>query len=459
MKNFRLLTASGLLILVIHSASAAVTPEQAALLKTTLTPMGAERAGSADGLIPAWTGGNTTVPSSFSGGLMPDFYASDQKVVTINAGNMAQYKDRLSVGVMAMMTKYPEFHIDVYPTHRSAAAPQWVYDNNYQNALNAQPAAAGIRNGFTGAYGGIPFPIPDADPYQAGAEIVWNHICRWQGSTDSRTVASFVESHGVMTLASAYQFWEVNPLYIQGGSAATYDGYIRRFKFNFIAPPNINGQAIIEWQKTGGGDELSQVWQYLNGQGRVRKAPELTYDTPSAQTDGESNYDEYFMFNGSLTKYDWKLIGKEEIYIPYNNNKLFLSTPQDAHLPHSLNPNDVRWELHRVWVVDGTLHSGERNIIAHRRFYIDEDTWTIALTDEWDAQGNIWKEQMLFNEDRPDLPGTIYGNAVVYNLQTDEYVDLDGPWNVAPYNGPLDMTTVWPPSTFNPQALGAQSQY
>ena len=36
---------------------AAVSPEEAAKLGTSLTPVGAEKAGNADGSIPAWTGG------------------------------------------------------------------------------------------------------------------------------------------------------------------------------------------------------------------------------------------------------------------------------------------------------------------------------------------------------------------------------------------------------------------
>ena len=38
-------------------ASASVSSQEAAELKTRLTPVGAERAGNADGTIPAWTGG------------------------------------------------------------------------------------------------------------------------------------------------------------------------------------------------------------------------------------------------------------------------------------------------------------------------------------------------------------------------------------------------------------------
>jgi len=453
------LAALGFAIAGFGAAVAAVTPDQAALLKTTLTPMGAERAGSADGLIPPWTGGLTTLPPGMDEhSVMPDFFASDAKIVTIDASNMAQYASRLSPGVMAMMQKYPDFHIDVYPTHRTFAAPQWVYDNTYQNALNAQPDPAGARIGFSGAYGGAPFPIPDADPYQAGAEIMWNHNTRWEGSAIDRTVASYVMSHGVLTLASGYNVYEDCPFYKQGGSPSTYDGFIRRFHISFIAPPAINGQEIVELQPTDALQSPTEVWQYLNGQGRVRKAPELTYDTPSSSADAVANYDEYFVFYGAEDRYDWKLIGKQEMYIPYNDNKVAFVPASEMLQPHSLNPDDVRWELHRVWVVDATLHPGERNVVPHRRYYIDEDSWNAVLGDEWDAQGNLWKVDMMLIQDLPYMPGSIYMDSVVYNLQAGEYVTLGGPHGNAPYNDPylIDEPS---PSTFNPQTLGAQDQY
>jgi hypothetical protein len=459
MKKLSTWVASGLVVFGAHAALAAVTPDQAALLKTTLTPMGSERAGSADGLIPPWTGGLTTMPAGLTPhDLMPDFFASDPKVVTIDASNMAQYKDRLTDGVMAMMTKYPGFHIDVYPTHRTQALPQWVYDDTYQNALNAKPLPQGARLGFTGAYGGYPFPIPDADPDLAGAEIMWNHNCRWVGSADDRIIASYVMSHGVLTLASGYQVYQDSPYYQQNGSLATYSGWIRRFGINYLAPPEINGQQLIEWQPTNALFSPTQVWSYLNGQGRVRKAPEETYDDPSSAADDVANEDEYFVFYGAQDRYDWKLIGKKEMYIPYNNNKLAFVTADQAQLPNYINPDDVRWELHRVWVVDATLHPGDRNVVPHRRYYIDEDTWNATIGDEWDAQGNIWKVDMMFTQDLPYMPGTIYMNSVTYNLQANEYVTLGGPWANPPYNDAY-LPDQAPQQTWNPQTLGAQAQY
>jgi hypothetical protein len=463
MRKLMLLATSGLVMMTIQTALAGVAPDQAALLKTTLTPMGSIRAGSADGLIPAWTGGDTTVTSAPHDGIPPSPYAAEKKILTIDASNMAQYSDRLSDGVKAMMTRYPGFHIDIYPTHRSAAAPQWVYDNTYNNALNSAPAPDGILNGFVGAYGGVPFPILDkSDPNLAGAQIVWNHMSRWQGASAYGLKTSYVVNQGVVTLASAWDQWGENPYYQPGGNAGSFNGYMTKYKFLFVGPPNLDGSAIMQWQRASGDvNNLTTVWQYLNGQGRVREAPELTFDTPSGQADDISNYDEYFMFNASPAQYDWKYIGEKEVYVPYNENNMFLNTPDQALLTHFINPDDVRWELHRVLIVDGTLRQGSRNVMARRRFYVDEDTWTILLADEWDAKGNLYHVEMGFNEDRPDLPGTFLAATAVYNLLTDQYTTPNGPWNAPTYSDPAQVhaTDVWSSSIFDAQALAAQDQF
>lgn len=154
---------------------AGVTADEAAKLKSTLTPFGAEKAGNKDGSIPAWTGGLTKVPAGYEpGSARPDPFPDEKPVVQISAKNLEQYKDKLSEGTQTMLRQHPSYRLDVYPTHRTAAAPQWVYDNTFQNATRAKTTAGG--NSVENAYGGIPFPIP-----KSGAEVMWNHLLRWRG--------------------------------------------------------------------------------------------------------------------------------------------------------------------------------------------------------------------------------------------------------------------------------------
>lgn len=431
------------------------------LLKTTLTPLGAERAGNADGSIPAWTGGLTELPPGWDGsqGLMPDFFASDAKLLSIDSSNMEQYKDRLSEGTMRMMQKYG-YRIDVYPTHRTAAAPQWVYDFTYQNATTAMPVPQGAKYGFTGAYGGVPFPIPDSDPALAGAQVVWNFQTRWQGVAMSRNYANYlVDSSGNLNLAAGYTEHVQYPYYIQSGSAQNYDGLYLRAFIKFLAPAAMVGQESIDWLPTNTLAEPERVWSYLPGQGRVREDPDLTYDTPAPSFSGYANQDEYDVFRGAMDRYDWKLIGKKELYVPYNNNKLYLATAREGLQAHFINPDLLRWELHRVWVVEATLSPGKRNVMAKRRFYIDEDTWTLLLGDTWDAQGNYWHFGLATIENRPDFPaGAVIAMAAIHDLQANHYLSSVGSWNQAPYNAPVILKTP-PLQLFDSRTMAAQAQF
>jgi hypothetical protein len=465
-RNFGLMAASSAIALGAglggpRRASAAVAAAQADMLKTVLTPIGGERAGNADGSIPAWTGGLTQPPAGWTPDLpMPDLFANDTKILSIDASNMAQYADRLSEGVMAMMSKYPGFRIDVYPTHRTAAAPQWVYDNIYQNALNAQPEAGGARFGFTGAYGGVPFPIPNtSDPYEAGAEIVWNHCSRWVCEHFIYRPAVYLMSSGQLTLTAEYKLSAIYDYYQKSGSLASYSGWFYRTDYFGVAPPADAGEEIVSYQSTNPYSLPNVGWQLLNGQGRVRRNPDLQYDVPNSQTQGTINLDESFLVYGALNEFDWKLVGKKELYVPYNNNKINNITRADCG-PNFINPDLIRWELHRVWIVEATLHPGQRNVIPHRRFYFDEDTWNACVSDEWDAQGNFWKASMGFQINRPDLPGTIFWNYVIYNLQSQNYVhELGFDVDAAPESRVIDFITVPSGNLFNPQAMAAQAQY
>src|SRR5512135_2794378 len=108
-------------------APAQVAPEQLARLNSDLTPVGAERAGNADGSIPAWTGGLAKTPPVDRKVGYVDPFAADTPLYTITAKNAEQYKDLLSNGHLALLKRDAKtFKMDVYPTRRSAAYPEEV---------------------------------------------------------------------------------------------------------------------------------------------------------------------------------------------------------------------------------------------------------------------------------------------------------------------------------------------
>jgi hypothetical protein len=128
-------------------------------------------------------------------------------------------------------------------------------------------------------------------------------------------------------------------------------------------------------------------------------------------------FDEIKTFTGRLDRFDWNLIGKQDKYIPYNGNRL-LQPESDAEVlgKHHLNPDYVRWELHRVWVVEATVREGERHQAARSRYYCDEDTWICVLADRWDAKGQLWRTLWTQTLVAPDLPGTVVGSFGMNDL-------------------------------------------
>jgi hypothetical protein len=403
------------LALGVHTAFAAVPADQASKLSSSLTPFGAERAGNKDGSIPAWDGGYTKAPAGYKNGdPRPDPFAAEQPKFSITAANMGQYADKLTDGVKALFKKYPDFKLDVYPTHRTAAAPKWVYDNTFKNATSAKLED---ENSVSGAYGGIPFPIP-AD----GAEVMMNHRLSWYGQSVNYALRTFiVTADGRRALASEGDELIQYPYYYKDGGADAYKGYFQLGRFIVSGPASKAGEAILV-HFSADKEVPRSIWQYLVGQRRVRKAPSVSYDTPDFVTSGVGLFDEAFMMFGPIDRHDYKLIGKKEMYIPYNNNRSALVKVDDIMGEHFLNPKDVRWELHRVWEVEAELKPGKRHTVPKRKYYIDEDSWQIALFDGWDAKGDLWRMNYALGYLVPDLPGVVtnvmWGG---YDLQTGAY--------------------------------------
>ncbi|MBW8848834.1 MAG: DUF1329 domain-containing protein, partial [Burkholderiales bacterium] len=284
-------------LLLAGPALAAVSAEEAAKLKTTLTPLGAERAANKDGTIPPWTGGLTKASPGFKpGDARPDPFAAEKPLYSINAKNMAQYDAHLSDGVKALMKKYPDFRIDVYPTHRTAAAPQWVYDNTFKNATRAKLVDNG--HGTEGAYGGTPFPIP-----KDGYEVFQNHRLAWVGSYAQAPVRVWVvTADGKRAMASGGTQSFRRQFYDPEGSLEKFDGYAGLGKFVVSEPGSKAGEAILAHDNLNASNPRG-LWQYLVGQRRVRKAPSVAYDTPDSVTSGIGLFDEAFMLFGPIDKH------------------------------------------------------------------------------------------------------------------------------------------------------------
>jgi len=428
-------------------AFAAISADQAARLGQDLTPLGAERAGNASGTIPAWTGGITTPPAGYIVGMHhPDPFAEDQPLFTVTAQNIAEHKDQLTAGHIALLQGYPDYKLIVYPTHRSASAPQRVYDATKQYATTAQLTAGG--NGFSGAILGTPFPIP-----QNGLEVLWNHLTRYRGVAATRYIGQAAPlpngSYSLVQFEDEFLFNYARPdltmKELEDSNTLIF------FKQVVIAPPRLAGTILLVQETMDQVKEKRRAWVYNAGRRRVTRAPDVAYDSPGTASDGQRTSDQFDMFNGAPDRYDWKLLGKKEMLVPYNSYRLHSDRVKydDILKPKHINQDLARYELHRVWVVDATLKPGTSHLYSRRTFYVDEDSWQILVADQYDARGQMWRVSEAHCVNYYEVPCFWSTLEVHTDLQSGRYlaIGLDNEGKM--YDFSLKRT----PADFTPDSL------
>lgn len=423
MKAKKLLLQTGVLglSLLASSVMAAVSADEAAKLGTTLTPLGAEMAGNADGTIPAWTGGLPKNAGTVDArGFLQDPFASDKPLFVITAENVEQYKDKLTPGQLAMFKRYPQsYRMPVYPTHRSASVPDSVIEATKRNATNTVMVQNG--NGLANFDTANPFPIP-----QNGLEVIWNHITRYRGGSVKRFVVQATpQANGSYSLV-----YFVDEFAFRGALAdvdkSKESNVLFYFKQRVTAPSRLAGNVLLIHETLDQVKEPRLSWLYNAGQRRVRRAPQVSYDGPGTAADGLRTTDNFDMYNGAPDRYEWKLNGKKEIYIPYNTYKL--DSPDlkyaDVIKAGHINQDLSRYELHRVWHVTATLKQGERHIYAKRDFFIDEDTWQASAIDHYDGRGTLWRVAEAHNQYYYNHQVPWYTVETLYDLLSGRYLAL-----------------------------------
>lgn len=401
-------------------AATVVAPGRASAAGGALTPVGAERGGNRSGEIPPWTGG--LQPGERPAGFQPGKalvhpFPNDRPLYTITAANAAEYRDRLAPGHLAMLEKYPGYRLPVYPTRRTVAYPQPIYDATERNASTARllgpDALADARLGF-------PFPRP-----QSGVEIMWNHRTRYRGDT----------------VEAAYSQAVVLP----NGSFSSRNKQVFRVLFRYgniadpvdIAQQNQLAYGITHISESGRSPDFvalfhesanslanpRNVWVLITRIGRMLRIPPVGYDQPFPGSDGLEFIDMVDMYNGAFDRYTWKLVGKRELLIPYNAYALNDGRYRNAELlqPYHLNPEGTRYELHRVWVVEATERGGKSHSFGKRVFYVDEDSWTVVLVENHDPQGRLWRFQEGHLVPEYDVQAVWARPVLTYDLKDGRY--------------------------------------
>jgi hypothetical protein len=371
------------LLLAAGGAAASRAPsavEQAARLDTDLTPVGAERAGNADGSIPAWTGGLPKAPAINPRVGYTDPFAADTPIVTITSKNADQYKALLSAGHQFLLKRDARtFRMNVYPTRRSAALPDDVLAEVKRHAGIAKTDGYHIRDV---GHSPVPFPVPEN-----GLQVMWNHIFRWRGgSVERQYIWAPVDPSGKFYVVR----FHVNAAFDQHGYMLdSREGRLVNSVAFFLAPPVAIGLRTANWEPIDPVGEPRVRWVFIPQTLDTRRQPAYEYDTQEAFTGGLRTADQNDGWQGAPDRYSWKLIGKRELLIGYNGYKLADKTLRypDIIRARNLDPDLLRYERHRVWVVEATRIKTHK--YYRRVFYVDEDTWQVAQEEIYDKAGAL----------------------------------------------------------------------
>ena len=379
-----------------------MSPENVARLGKDLNPIGGIKAGSEDGLIPQWTGNVVGLPAGLKwdgpGTTNPDPWPQEQPLFVISADNLDPYRARLSPGQIAMFETYPDtFRMPVYPGHREFAYYPQFYQKVLYNAEHAQ--LVNDNEGITGFVGGAAFVVPSNGP-----ETIWftrttgafetmdgeySDIAVFPNGTRSTRRSRFLQESPYASrsnpITAEYEYPKLGE----------YAGYIMTY---VTEPARDKGLITSIFEPYDYAKNAREVWRYLPGSRRVRRAPTVGFDTPDGPG-GLKTVDEVRGFNGSMERFDWELLGRQEIFVPYHNYRFddpSLSYDELLTKFHA-NPDYMRYELKRVWVAEGTLKAGERHIYGKRRVYVDEDTGFAVITENYDGRGELWKVVLTNN--------------------------------------------------------------
>lgn len=445
---FKAVASVGLVLVTASTMNvqAKISQQEADRLGKDLTRMGANPKGNAAGTIPAFTGEVLGVPKGVNyrgtGTFYPNPYPTEKPLFVIDGKNWEKYKDNLTDGQIALFKKYKDtYKMPVYPTKRDTRYADSLYESVKRNALTAEIVGSG--NGIKNSFGGPAFPIP-----QNGVETIWNHQYSpnpvfTEGVVASAAVFSNGSTSFRKNMESRY-FCVFDPEL----SYDTFEGVSARVLIEVTDPPREKGKVTLVHEFMDLTEMPRNAWQYLPGTRRVRRAPTIAYDFPDGPG-GLRTVDDALMFIGATDRYDWKQEGIREVFIPYNNYEI--DDPKHKYseiltVGHP-NPDLMRYELHRVWVVVATLKSGKRHIYSKRRLYLDEDSWAAHLADNYDGQNSLWRTSMRTFVNQYDMPGIMPRVEVYHDLQKGAYLinnmsnEEGGPPATPKQKRPLDYYT------------------
>ena len=409
-----------------HSSIAAVAAEEAEKLGSELTYFGAIASANADGSIPAYDGGLKNPPAVGENNY-PDPFAGEQLLFEITKENVSKYESMLSMGIKTLMQEYPDYKINVFPTHRTMSYPDWFLENTKKNALTAElvgetgdTITGGASDGLP--FQGVPFPIPNN-----GYEVMWNNYLRYSAPVSKMVNRNrIVDSSGRFSDLAGTDSAYLHPWSEEtGGMRARSYNAVFGFHSLLTTPPTSAGTQFLTYYLPNLTD-TSAVWFYTPGQRRVRRAPEFTYDTPVGAYSGVFVWDEMFGFAGAMDRFDMNIVGLKEMIVPYN---VFGATNQSTSTEilgeRTIKSEYIRWEKRRVWEVEATRKDGARHAYAKRTFLFEEDSWALIGSESYDDAGNLWRVAQILTFPTWDVGGVNGDTWLYHDLRKGNYLVMN----------------------------------
>ncbi len=395
-----------------------IKPETSTDNAKNLSFFGAEMAGNKDGTIPAWTGGIATPPPGYKeGDWHIDPFASDQILLTIDQTNIEQHKDKVSAGHQALIAKYPDsYRLRVYPSHRSVSYPSRIEAQTfkYKNQAKIVDDGAGIE----GIVQGIPFPQPEN-----GEQAIWNMRLSYKGGGYSGYYATALTTReGDYELGISKHEIE----YMYGDQRTTLENLNNiktRAVMYTLRPAKNAGTLYLYHFLLNSKDEERRNWDYNPGKRRVKRSSMISHDQPMAGSDGIHIWDQGDMWLGPITEFNWTIIGKQEMYVPYNAYRLHSGDTRvdDIVTARHINQDLARYELHRVWVIEATRRENSDHLYQRRRYYLDEDSWRIMFAEHYDENGAVHRFSEAHHINFYEAKVFYTTLDTYYKLDTDRY--------------------------------------
>ena len=381
--------------------------------ENNLTPYGGQQAGNPDKSIPAWQGASSN-PQTLDAEIK-----HSSTIYQINKSNIEQYKNILPQGLYALIYKYPKTMVlNVFPSFRPAYYPEWIYAFAKKNITSVKIVDGALINTF---------PAPPFIHPKDGVQVVWNHLLAFKGvSAELKVLEVTRRKSNKYTVFNSKVSLYVN-YYNRARAPSQRDAPYVYYLSKILSPSKAAGGALLLHEQVNASVKPRQAWAYLPGQRRIRRIPGVDFDSPMQISESIRFADEINLFNGSIDHYNWRIIAKKELIVPYNNMLLSKKLSENNIIDKELitknhpNPQYLRYEKHRVWVVEGILKAGKNHAYKRRRFYIDEDSWLILVAENYNSKNKLWRVSASYTKQYHNIPAIFTTADVFHDLQDEIY--------------------------------------